>query len=83
MKNVKVYITLKQGVVDPQGNQAAKSLHSLGHKNVTDVRVGKLVELQVEDVPNLEAKVREMCEQLLVNLEVEEYRFEIEEAVQS
>jgi phosphoribosylformylglycinamidine synthase PurS subunit len=80
MKNVKVYITLKQGVVDPQGNQAAKALRELGHDDVEHIRIGKLIEIQVQDGPNLEEKVKEMCEQLLVNLEVEEYRFEIEGA---
>lgn len=80
MKKVKVYITLKQGVVDPQGDQAKKALQELGHDNIESLRIGKLIELQVTDGPNLENNVKEMCEQLLVNLEVEEYRFEIEEA---
>jgi phosphoribosylformylglycinamidine synthase len=80
MKNIKVYITLKQGVVDPQGNQAEKALQELGHDNVENIRIGRLVDFQVTDGPDIENQVKDMCEQLLVNLEVEEYRFEIEEA---
>lgn len=80
MRNVKVYITLKQGVVDPQGNQAGKALQAMGHEDAKNIRIGKLIEMQVQDGPNLEEKVKEMCEQLLVNLEVEQYRFEIEGA---
>jgi len=83
MKKVTVYITLKKGVLDPQGKQAKNSLNTLGFKEVQEVHVGKYIELQVEDTPNLAERVKEMCDKLLVNPEVEEYRFDIEEAVQS
>ncbi|CEI82923.1 phosphoribosylformylglycinamidine synthase subunit PurS [Oceanobacillus oncorhynchi subsp. incaldanensis] len=80
MRKVQVYITLKQGVLDPQGKAIQTSLHSLDYPEVEDVRVGKYIELQVEDGPGLEGRVTQMCEQLLANPVIEDYRIELEEA---
>ncbi|WP_080873666.1 phosphoribosylformylglycinamidine synthase subunit PurS [Oceanobacillus timonensis] len=79
MRKVQVYITLKQGVLDPQGKAIQTSLHSLDYPEVEDVRVGKYIELQVEDGPELEKRVTQMCEQLLANPVIEDYRIELEE----
>lgn len=75
----KVYITLKNGVLDPQGKAVQHSLESIGYKEVEDVRIGKFIELKLSDMPPPEAekKVKEMCEKLLANTVVENYRFEI------
>lgn len=80
MKKVTVFITLKQGVLDPQGKQIQTSLNSLGYQEVEQARVGKYIELHVEDHENVEARVQEMCGQLLANPVIEDYRFEVEEA---
>lgn len=78
--HVKIFVSLKGGVLDPQGKAVERSLHTLGYKEVQDVRMGKYVEVDI-DAPSREAaaaRVREMCEKLLANPVIEEYRFEIE-----
>jgi len=78
---VKIFVYLKEGVLDPQGKAVARSLHSLGYQEVGDVRVGKYIEVSLEAPSRAaaEAKVREMCDKLLANPVIEDYRFEIEE----
>jgi phosphoribosylformylglycinamidine synthase len=78
---VKIFVCLKDGVLDPQGKAVERSLHTLGYKDVQDVRVGKYMEVGL-DAPTreaAEAQVREMCEKLLANPVIEDYRFEIQE----
>ncbi len=78
---VKVFVTLKEGVLDPQGKAVRNSLHSLGFGTVQDVRVGKYLELHL-DAPaaaDAEQQARRMCEKLLANPVIEDYRFEIAE----
>ncbi len=76
---VKVFVTLKEGVLDPQGKAVQNSLHSLGFGGVQDVRVGKYLELQldVSAAEDAEQQARRMCEKLLANPVIEDYRFEI------
>lgn len=82
MKKVKVYVTLRESVLDPQGSAVMGALHSMEYKEVTDVRIGKYLELQIEDgTRDLDAMIREMCEKLLTNTVIEDYRYEVEEAV--
>ena len=82
MKKVKVYVTLRQSVLDPQGSAVMGALHSMEYKEVTDVRIGKYLELQIEEgTRDLDAMIREMCEKLLTNTVIEDYRYEVEEAV--
>jgi phosphoribosylformylglycinamidine synthase subunit PurS len=83
MRKVTVFITLKQGVLDPQGKQIQESLNVLGFNEVQQARVGKYMELQVEDGPDLEERVREMCDKLLANPVIEDYHFDVEEVVHS
>ncbi|MBD1223594.1 phosphoribosylformylglycinamidine synthase subunit PurS [Virgibacillus halodenitrificans] len=83
MRKVTVFITLKQGVLDPQGKAIQESLNSLGYKEIQEARVGKYIELQVEEGPELEARVKGMCDKLLANPVIEDYRFDVEEAVRS
>ncbi len=77
----KVYVTLKSTVNDPQGRTIAGGLKSLGFESVTDVRAGKYLEVRLaeDDQARAEAKVREMCDKLLANPVIEEYRFELVE----
>ncbi|RKQ34610.1 phosphoribosylformylglycinamidine synthase subunit PurS [Oceanobacillus halophilus] len=83
MKKVTVYVTLKAGVLDPQGKAIQESLNSLGYQEVKEARVGKVIELTVDDGPDLEARVKDMCDKLLANPVMEDYRFRVEEAVQA
>ena len=77
---VKVCITLKQGVLDPQGKTVQKSLENLGFKDVKDVRVGKYIEVQLADTLKKEEaqkQIQKMCERLLANIVIENYTFHI------
>ena len=76
----KIYITLKKDVLDPQGSVIANSLKSLGFKGIDDVRQGKYIEIKL-NTQNKETaikKVNEMCEKLLANLVIEDYKVEID-----
>jgi phosphoribosylformylglycinamidine synthase PurS subunit len=77
----RVYVTPKRGILDPQGKAVQHSLHALGFAEVADVRVGKYVEMALDGVAPAaaEARVREMCERLLANGVIEDFRFELRE----
>jgi phosphoribosylformylglycinamidine synthase len=77
---VKVFVSLKSGVLDPQGKAIERSLHALGFPEVKDVRAGKYIELELEGESRdtAESRIREMCDKLLANPVIEDYRFEIE-----
>lgn len=79
MYKAKIYIAPKKSVLDPQGKVVHHALESLGFQGVDEVRVGKFVELKVDspDKTTAAARVKEMCEGLLVNAVVEEYTFEL------
>ena len=80
MYKVKVYVTLKESVLDPQGNAVKNSLHNMSYNDVEDVRIGKYMELTFkDDTKNIEEQVKEMCDRLLANPVIEDYRYEIEE----
>jgi len=81
MMRVKIFISFKDGVLDPQGKAVERSLHSLGYEEVRDVRMGKYLEIEVEasSRQSAEARAREMCDKLLANPVIEDYRFEIQE----
>lgn len=82
MYKVKVYVTLKESVLDPQGTAVKKSLRRMGYNDVEDVRIGKYMELSFDDqTENLQQKVEEICSKLLANPVIEDYRYEIEECV--
>lgn len=74
----KVYVTLKPGVLDPQGQAVARALGRLGFSEVKDARIGKYIEVQLaDDVKDVEGHLKQMCEKLLANTVIEEYRYEI------
>ena len=75
-----VYVTMKEGVLDPQGNAVQGSLHSLGFTEGNSVRIGKYMELvlNTDDANEAEKRVKEMCEKLLANTVIEDYRFTLE-----
>lgn len=76
----RVYVTRKQGVLDPQGKAIEHSLHALGYAEANDVRLGKYIELALEetDPERARQRVEEMCRRLLANGVIEDYRFEVE-----
>jgi phosphoribosylformylglycinamidine synthase PurS subunit len=78
--HARVYVTLKEGILDPQGKTVLRALRSLGYDEVTDARIGKYMELEFsgEDKALLEKRLAEMCEQLLANPIIENYRMEVE-----
>jgi len=77
----RVYVFYKDSVFDPQGNTLAHSLQRLGFNQVQDVRVGKIIDVQLKSYSVDEAKrdINKMCEKLLANPVIESYRFEIQE----
>lgn len=80
MKKIKVIVTLKESVLDPQGQAVSGAIERLGYNGVSNVRIGKLIELEIEDNVG-ESQIKEMCEKLLANTVIEDYRYEIEEVV--
>ena len=76
----KIYIRLKKDVLDPQGSVIANSLRSLGFNNIEDVRQGKFIEvkLNTENKETANKQINEMCEKLLANLVIEDYKVEID-----
>jgi len=78
MAHVKVYVTHKKGILDPQGKTVQGALKSLGYKNLSEVKIGKYIELEIEgkDIKN---QVDEMCKKLLANPIIEDYTFEVSE----
>ncbi|KYH31999.1 phosphoribosylformylglycinamidine synthase subunit PurS [Neomoorella mulderi] len=77
----KIYVTLKPGVLDPQGEAVMGGLKAMGYEGVTAVRVGKYLEVQLDLDDRQEAgrQVEEMCRRLLANPVIEQYRYTLEE----
>ncbi len=76
----KVHVTLKTGVLDPQGKAIAHALGSLGFSGVESVRQGKFLELEVAetDATKARAQIDDMCKKLLANTVIEDYRIDLE-----
>ena len=74
-----VYVGLKPGVLDPQGRTISRSLNNLGFEEVESAFQGKVIELNLTgtDKTAAEARVKDMCEKLLANTVIENYRIEI------
>ncbi len=79
MWQAKIYVTLKRGVLDPQGKAVQQALKSLGYGEVQGVRVGKYIELEfaADSLEAAERQLDEMCRKLLANTTIEDYRFEV------
>lgn len=79
MLKATVYVTVKENVLDPQGNAVQGALHSMGFSEVGKVRIGKYMEMQLDTDNRVEAeaRVKAMCEKLLANTVVEDYRYEL------
>jgi phosphoribosylformylglycinamidine synthase PurS subunit len=77
---VKIFVSLKRGVLDPQGKAIERSLHTLGYEEVREVRAGKYIELELDATSRAaaELRIREICDKLLTNPVIEDFRFEID-----
>jgi phosphoribosylformylglycinamidine synthase len=79
-KKARVFVTLKRGVLDPQGSAVNRALHAMGYGEVEDVRLGKLIEVTLDEkLPEAQGRARleEMCKKLLANTVIEDYRIEL------
>ena len=76
----RVHVTLKNGVLDPQGKAIGHALGSLGFSGVGEVRQGKFIELDIAetDTAKATAQVKDMCEKLLANTVIEDYRIDVD-----
>ena len=76
----KVYVTLKKSVLDPQGKAVRQALENLGFSQAKDVRMGKYIEIELNGLDKTRAaeKIKAMCEKLLANTVIEEYRFDLQ-----
>jgi phosphoribosylformylglycinamidine synthase subunit PurS len=72
---VRIHVTLKAGVLDPQGKAIHHALEGLGFTGVNDARQGKLIELDLDDSTS-DADIEAMCNKLLANTVIENYRIE-------
>ena len=77
----KVHVTLKNGVLDPQGKAIAHALGNLGFTGIGDVRQGKFIEIELNerDRDKAQAAVKQMCEKLLANTVIENYAIELKD----
>jgi len=82
MRKARIHITYKNGVLDPEGQTVMQSLSSLGFQGIEDVRIGKFIEIDISSVDNskkIAEDIKKMCEELLVNLVIENYEIELDE----
>ena len=77
LRTVRITVQLKPGVLDAQGQAIRKGLDALGYAGVAVVRAGRYFEIEIQDSPDLEARVRAMCEGLLANPLIEDFRYDV------
>lgn len=76
---VKVFVSPKEGILDPQGRAVMGAMQNLGFEGVKDVRVGKYIQIEMEDGKDIEDRVKKMSEELLHNPLIESYSFKLSE----
>ena len=81
MAQVKVLVTLKPSLLDAQGRVVQDALHSMGYGEVGQVRIGKYLELELEESADgdIGVRIKEMCDRLLANPVIEDYKYEVVE----
>ena len=80
MVEVRIYVTYKQSVFDPQGETITDAIHAFGHDEVQKVKVGKFFDVTLDpSKKDIDQAVKEISEQLLVNFNLETYRYEVME----
>ena len=73
----RIFVTLKPGVLDPQGQAIQGALGALGFEGVASVRQGKVFDIELTDTQHAEARLKAMCEKLLANTVIEDFRVEM------
>ena len=75
----RIFVTLKNGVLDPQGKAIGNALHGLGFSAVGEVRQGKLIDIELAETDEVKARasLKEMCDRLLANTVIEKYEIEL------
>ena len=73
----RIIVTLKESVLDPQGQAIEGALAALGFDGVGSVRQGKIIDIELSDPADAEARLKAMCEKLLANTVIEDYRVEM------
>ncbi len=73
----RIIVTLKEGVLDPQGQAIEGALAALGFAGVGSVRQGKVIDIELTDAADAESRLQAMCEKLLANTVIEDYRVEV------
>lgn len=76
----RIFVTLKEGVLDPQGQAIQGALGALGFTGVAAVRQGKVFDIELADSQGAEARLKAMCEKLLANIVIEDFRVELSES---
>jgi phosphoribosylformylglycinamidine synthase PurS subunit len=74
-----IFVTYKKGIFDPPGATAERALANLGYTDIGSVKIGKYIQVEVADGPSALARVREMCDKLLANPVIEDYRIQSDE----
>lgn len=75
---VKVYVTYKESVLDPQGEAVKGAVHRMGYEEIEEIRIGKYFEIKVaKSDRSVEEMIEAVCDKLLANVNMETYRFEI------
>lgn len=82
MYHVKVYVTYKESILDPQGEAVRGAVHRMGFDEIDSIRMGKYFEITVQerDERSVEDVIETICDKLLANVVMETYRYEIEKA---
>jgi len=80
MAKAKIYVTLKDGVLDPQGKTVKFALDKMGYTNIDDVKIGKYIEIELKGQAgeSLNKQINEICDKLLANPNIEKYTFTVE-----
>ena len=79
MARYEIFVTYKKGIFDPPGATAERALANLGYEGVESVKIGKYIQIELADSPNALTQVREMCDKLLANPVIEDYRIQAHE----
>lgn len=83
MTNVRIFVTYKQSVFDPQGETIKDAIHSLGHDEVSSVKVGKFFDVAIDKTGDaVDRAVKDLADQLLVNFNMETYYYQVLEDAQ-
>lgn len=80
MYKAKIFVMLKDSVLDPQGKTVMHSLHTLGFDNVIDTRISKFIEIKInsDKLEEVRSEIEKMCDKVLANPNIETYKFEVE-----